>query len=203
VKIFCIGLSKTGTTSLTEALRILGFDAVHWYATKHAFRYREDGSIDIDWDLFDQHDAFADTPIARIYPQLDERYADAKFILTLRDVDRWLASFADQFSVGGLDPFSARLHLDLYGTDAFDPALCRHAWAQHMRRVRQHFSDRPDKLLELDINAGDAWQQLCPFLGEQHPQQPYPHRFSRAERRGQTSPSSIIGNWVRRLPGLG
>ncbi|WP_295888478.1 sulfotransferase, partial [uncultured Thiohalocapsa sp.] len=90
MKIFCIGLSKTGTTSLTEALKILGYDAVHWYATKHAFRYTDDGGIDIDWDFFERHDAFADTPIARIYPQLDERYPDAKFILTLRDEDAWL-----------------------------------------------------------------------------------------------------------------
>ena len=118
MKIFCIGLSKTGTTSVTDALKILGYDAVHWYATRLAFRYVDDETcdgIDIDWSFFERHDAFADTPIARIYPRLDERYPDAKFILTLRDADAWLASFADQFARGGLDPFSARLHRDLYG----------------------------------------------------------------------------------------
>jgi hypothetical protein len=41
---------------------------------KHAFRYTERGGdegegndgIAIDWALFERHDAFADTPIARI-----------------------------------------------------------------------------------------------------------------------------------------
>ncbi|MEZ6067179.1 MAG: sulfotransferase [Planctomycetaceae bacterium] len=31
-KVFGIGLSKTGTTSLNEALRLLGLDARHWQA---------------------------------------------------------------------------------------------------------------------------------------------------------------------------
>jgi hypothetical protein len=182
MKIFCIGLSKTGTTSLTEALRILGFDAVHWYATKHAFRYTGDG-IDIDWAFFERHDAFADTPIARIYPQLDERYPDAKFILTLREPDAWLASFADQFADGELDPFSARLHQDLYGTDRFDPDRCRAALAAHTDAVRVHFASRPDALLTMDVTGGAGWLPLCNFLDVAVPHEAFPYRFSRAERR--------------------
>jgi hypothetical protein len=46
-----MGLSKTGTVSLTEALRIPGFDAVHWSGTKHAVGDTADGGIDIDCDI--------------------------------------------------------------------------------------------------------------------------------------------------------
>jgi hypothetical protein len=196
MKIFCVGLSKTGTTSLTVALRTLGYDAVHWYATKYAFRYCDTG-IDIDWSLFDSHDAFADTPIARIYPQLDARYPDARFILTLRDVDAWLNSFADQFNGGGLDPFSARLHSDLYGTDRFDADACRRAFHAHSEQVRTHFAGRPESLLELDLGAGDGWAPLCEFLGRAEPATPFPHRFTKRERR-----ASERNGFLSRLRGL-
>ena len=182
MKIFCIGLSKTGTTSLTEALRILGFDAVHWYATKHAFRYTPDGGIDIDWDFFERHDAFADTPIARIYPQLDERYPDAKFILTVRDIDAWLESFADQFANAHLDAFSRRLHRELYGSTSFDPEPCRGAALAHLDGVRAYFQSQPSRLLELDLSAARPWPDLCSFLGMPEPSDPFPWRFSKRER---------------------
>lgn len=196
-KVFCIGLSKTATTSLTEALKMLGLDAVHWHATKHAFRYTDHG-IAIDWPLFDRHDAFADTPIARIYPELDRRYPGARFILTLRDPERWLRSFADQFAGGGLDPFSAQLHRDLYGTDRFDASLCRAAFARHTEQARAHFATRPEALLEMDIGAGDGWGPLCAFLDLPQPHQPFPRRFSRAERR-ETLGYRLRAAWRRRF----
>lgn len=186
MKIFCIGLSKTATTSLTEALRTLGFDAVHWYATKHAFRYTDQG-LDIDWAFFERHDAFADTPVARLYPQLDARYPDARFILTLRDPDAWLESFRDQFAAGGLDAFSARLHKDLYGTDSYDADLCRAALIRHQAQVDAHFAGRRGALLKMDITRGDGWETLCGFLGVSIPGSPFPYRFSKRERRADAA----------------
>ena len=145
---------------------------------------RATDSIEIDWALFERHDAFADTPIARIYQQLDARYPDARFILTLRDPQRWLKSFADQFAAGGLDRFSARLHRDLYGIDGFDPERCLSAFQRHTNQVRAHFADRPGALLEMDIGAGDDWGPLCRFLELPEPKkQPFPRRFSKSERR--------------------
>jgi hypothetical protein len=200
MKVFCIGLSKTATTSLIEALKILGLDAVHWHATKHAFRYTDDG-IAIDWALIERHDAFADTPIARIYPELDRHYPGARFILTLRDPERWLRSFADQFAAGGLDPFSARLHQDLYGTAGFDATRCRAAFARHTAQVRDYFAARPGDLLEMDIGAGDGWGPLCAFLGLPEPEEPFPRRFSRAERR-ETWGYRLRAAWQRRFRAL-
>lgn len=199
MKIFCVGLSKTATTSLTAALRLLGYDAVHWHATRHAFRYGEDGSPQIDWAFFEQHDAFADTPIARIYPDLDARYPGARFILTQREPQRWLRSFADQFAAGGLDPFSAQLHRDLYGTDRYDHARCLAAFERHAEQVRAHFATRPEALLELDISAGEGWEPLCAFLGQSVPAAPFPHRFRRGERRATLG--YRFGAWLRRALG--
>ena len=190
MKIFCIGLSKTGTHSLTEALRILGYDAVHWNFTSRAFRYTK-GGIEIDWAFFDRHDAYSDTPIARIYQQLDARFPDAKFILTLRDPETWLDSFAAQFKSRRLDPFIRRLHQDLYDNQDFDGELCLAAFLRHIKQVRIHFATRAGKLLEIDIIAGDGWAPLCEFLGVEQPEHPFPWRFSRAERRQNNERESL------------
>ena len=158
-----------------------------------------DNGIEIDWALFERHDAFADTPIARIYPQLAVRYPDARFILTVRDPERWLTSFADQFATGGLDPFSARLHRDLYGTDSFDRERCLSAFQRHTDQVRTHFAACPGALLEMDIGAGDDWGPLCRFLNLREPKQPFPRRFSKSERR-ETLGYRLRQALSRRLP---
>ncbi|MCF7989234.1 MAG: hypothetical protein K9M02_02205 [Thiohalocapsa sp.] len=194
MKVFCVGLSNTGTTSLTVALRTLGFDAVHWHVTRHALRYGGSG-IDINWPLLERHDAFADTPMARIFRELDAGYSDARFILSVRDPRRWLSSFEARFGIGGLDGFSARLHRDLYGTDRCDRERCIAAFEAHTAAVRAHFADRPQRLLEIDIDAGDAWQPLCAFLSLPVPAQRFPRHLDRAEL------DEGLGYRIARMPG--
>lgn len=193
MKVFCVGLSNTGTTSLTVALRTLGFDAVHWHLTRHAYRY-EDAGIAINWPLFERYDAFADTPVARIFRELDAAYPQARFILTVRDPRRWLDSFEARFGIGGLDTFSARLHRDLYGTERCDPQGCITAFEAHAAAVRAHFADRPGHLLELDIDAGDAWVPLCDFLSLPVPAQRFPRHIDPADLR------EGVGYRVARMP---
>ena len=181
MKIFCIGLSKTGTNSLTGALDILGYRAVHWHYTRNVFVYRN-GGIEIDYDKFADHDAFADTPIARIYPELDRRFPGSRFILTVRDGARWLESFRSQFENGVSDEFEARLHLDLYGTDSYDPELCMAAFDRHTESVRKYFEGREQDLLILNVTEGDGWDKLCPFLGKPVPEVEFPVRYKKQER---------------------
>lgn len=63
-KIFCIGLSKTGTVSLNHALNILGIKAKHYPAINAAMY------VDIE-----KHDAISDTPVAGVYKILDKKYS--------------------------------------------------------------------------------------------------------------------------------
>jgi hypothetical protein len=171
-------------------MRMLGLDAVHWAATRRAFRYTKRG-IKINWAFFERHDVFSDTPIARLYPQLDDRFANAKFILTLRDPDTWLESFDAQFGSRRLAPFVRRLHRDLYGAETYDAAVYRAAFQRHLDQVRMRFAGRPSKLLEFNITAGDGWAPLCDFLGLEQPDQPFPWRFSRAELLRERSPQLV------------
>ena len=81
-KIFGIGLSKTGTTSLHVALEILGYSSVHYPVT---------------WEEFDRYDAAHDITVASRFEELDKLYPGSRFILTLRDLNQWLRSCENHF----------------------------------------------------------------------------------------------------------
>ncbi len=80
-KVFVVGLSRTGTTTLTVALRRLGYLAAHWVnpATGQML-LPEDAAI---------FDAMADAPVADAVEELADRYPHARFILTLRPAASW------------------------------------------------------------------------------------------------------------------
>ena len=73
-KIFNIGFSRTGTTSLTEALQILGFSAYHFPKS---------------FDQIEKHDACTDMSITLGYKFLDLMYPESKYILTTRKLESW------------------------------------------------------------------------------------------------------------------
>ncbi len=165
-KIFGIGLSKTGTTSLIEALQMLGYDAIHAERAYH----------------IDMFQASADTPVAARYRQLDQLYPNSRFILTVRDMDSWLESCRKHFTDYHLDELpDAKTAIEfafcrgvLYGIDHFDPDVFRLAYQRHVTEVREYFYHRPDDLLELNITAGEGFDKLCPFLGQPILDAPFP-----------------------------
>ena len=163
-KIFGIGLSKTGTHSLTKALRILG------YRTRHYF---------FDLDEIEELDAATDTPIARAYKELDRKYPGSRFVLTQRDLASWLDACRVHFASDADRAEKIALRLDVYGTRAFDERRFRSARRRHLRDVQRHFRDRPGDLLVLDICGGEGWEPLCRFLGRPVPDLPFPHVYSR------------------------
>ena len=181
MKIFCIGLSKTGTTSLMAALEMLGYASAHWHYTRNVFRYTTKG-IKVRFDKFTDHDAFGDTPIARIYPELDKKFANSKFILTVRDIDQWDKSFREMFGQGVEDKFSSRLHMDLYGTDNYDRDKCGSAFKKHNDQVLRYFKGREQDLLVMNISAGDGWVKLCQFLHKPILRVAFPKRYTKTER---------------------
>ncbi|KXT10617.1 hypothetical protein AC579_6632 [Pseudocercospora musae] len=110
MKVLCFGLSRTGTSSLRQALLDLGFNDVYHYASclnenpRDAEMWLE--AIDArchgkgnpftrkDWDQLLGHCmAVTDTPAVWFYRELFEAYPEAKVILTLRDSpEQWWQS---------------------------------------------------------------------------------------------------------------
>lgn len=185
-RVFGIGLSRTGTRSLTAALHVLGIDTVHYPIDDDTFRALASGTL--DFGVLEAFDGITDITVAPYYAQLERRYPDAKFVLTVRDEDAWLRSCATHWT--GRDAFAAAdtpasethmqvrrfLRAAVYGAYDFEPERFRYVYRKHLDDVRRYFADKPGKLLELDIAGGDGWEELSPFLGRPIPDQPFPHK---------------------------
>ncbi len=174
MKIFGIGLSKTGTSSLAHALEILGYRVKDYPGIE---RYTPGDLSCIDPTLLDQYDALTDTPIPSFYRELDRAYPGSKFILTVRERAGWLQSCQKQFTeklAAKQNEAHNRLFLDLYGTTVFDAEKFAAGYDRFVAGVKDYFRDRPQDLLILDITGGEGWEKLCPFLGRPIPDLPFP-----------------------------
>jgi hypothetical protein len=178
-KVFGIGLSKTGTTSLYAALDELGYRSATY---RHMRAAGLDRWFEGDFaeDYLASWDAVTDNPISVFYQELDRRYPGSRFILTLRDRDAWLASTRKQWSKHKqLAPaalaFRTRVRLAVYGITGWSESQFDQVYETHERNVRQYFLERPEDLLVMDVFRGDGWDRLCPFLGKSIPNVPFPN----------------------------
>lgn len=175
-KVFCIGLSKTATTTLTEALKILGYKAKHFPI--RLVKYDEDG-LGLDISGVEKYDALSDLPVVRCYKDLDRIFVDSKFILTTRDIDEWLDSCRRHFWPGQIlkgDFWFNQLHRDIYGTIDYDEEKFRTSYKEHKKEVLSYFSGRREDLLLMDVTDGDGWKKLCSFLDEPIPDKDFPEK---------------------------
>src|SRR5690606_27032839 len=78
-RVFGIGLSRTGTRSLTAALHVLGIDTVHYPIDDDTFRALSSGQL--DFGILDGFDGITDITVVPYYADLARRYPDAKFVL--------------------------------------------------------------------------------------------------------------------------
>jgi tetratricopeptide (TPR) repeat protein len=180
-KVFGIGLSRTGTTSLTAALTALGFHTLHWLNPLTC----ETICID-DLHLFD---AFTDTPVCVNFENYYFMFPNSKFIYTVRPFESWQKSMQNYFSRRfGLRNFQdvklamarsddlpdgtdfSNIQLSLY----FNHSDYKDAYCAYQQRVRRFFQDKPkDRFLEFDVFAG-RWEVLCSFTGRAKPSTPFP-----------------------------
>lgn len=186
-KIFGIGMPKTGTTSLTAALRILGFRTEHSPRDPTTVAELRAGNYSLS--ILSELDALTDIPIPAIFPQLDQMWPGSKFILTVREFESWLASCrAAPFNQidESPQPGSTRdfYRVLLYGCSAFSELRFTWVYRNHIKLVTDYFSGgQEDRLLTIDICGGEGWDKLCPFLDVPVPDQEFPHR----NRRGAPS----------------
>jgi hypothetical protein len=173
VKIFGIGLNKTGTSSLHRALELLGYRSLHGGgldAFERVFRAIDERKPMLEY-IDPTPDAITDVlGITYYFYVADVQYPGSKFILTLRDMDEWLDSRRRHVErnqqmkeAGKYDgPFLT-----------VDPDTWRAEYQRHEAIVRSYFADRPADLLAFRPADGD-WEQLCSFLGHPVPEEPFP-----------------------------
>lgn len=184
-KIFCTGLSRTGTTSLCHGLEMLEFKAKHFpielfaqphvinappfqaqlsrgiwkrlalYSELKAYRYHSYESA------MQQFDVFADLPIPLYFRELHAVYPQAKFIHTTRDLDKWLSSMKWLLDTGreergwSIGELADELHYAIYGCIKYDEPSLRAAYADHEANIHAYFSGIPDALLTINLDEGE------------------------------------------------
>ncbi|MGD1907416.1 MAG: sulfotransferase [Leptolyngbyaceae cyanobacterium] len=158
--VFGLGLGKTGTTTLWEALNILG-----WSPGYHNV---------VDW-MIAFSPSSSDSPTAIRYKRLAMAYPQAKFVLTVRDRDSWLRSRDNQRRrrPGRSDQY-ADVRKYLYGTP--NPTPAKDPWDRYQAHVAatRSFFKGSGRMIELNICDGEGWDELCPFLDVKTPATPFP-----------------------------
>jgi hypothetical protein len=169
---------------MSTALRQLGvfhLDEAPWLLDDFAR-----GNFELD--VFDEYQGFSDSPFPPVFAELDRRFPNSKFILTIRDIDSWLRSVELLIKYAGGYPMEKWL----YGiNDRFDERIFRARYERHNTEVRQWFDGRRDDLLIIDLTAGAGWREICSFLDLPIPGVPFPH----ANKTG-------ADNWQGICPGL-
>lgn len=175
-KIFGVGLSKTGTSSLCQALRMLGYRAAHNPTDDESMLGLLSGNLRCR--AIKENGAVCDIMFSRHFRELDRLYPGSLFILTERDREGWHASCARHWS--GRAVSLSRLwneeliDFQVYGTAVYRRSLFDDTYDQHCKAVIEHFSGS-DRLLRLNICAGEGWVKLCGPLGAAVPAVSFPH----------------------------
>jgi len=225
-KIFCTGLSRTGTTSLCAALEIFGLRTIHWpihlFAQSEAlglpsFRptlrlgpyaaWRRGKELKASRALHDArriletHDAFSDLPVPLYYRELAGLFPGSLFIHTTRRVEDWLPSMEWLFEEGGVlwnrGRLADELHQRIYGTIRFDSARLREVFLRHEESVGCFLREQGARGLLLRIDSGEmTFERLAAFLGIPS------NRTGPVPRSNEARPVADTARFSRRLAPL-
>ena len=191
LKVFCIGLNKTGTTSWAQAISELGYivgsetEATmlfdHWVRGdfRQIIKYCEIGG-----------QAFQDVPFSlpNTYRALDQAFPGSKFILTVRDSpEQWYDSLTGFHSKcfsksRNIPPSPKDIEDSIYWRRGFIADFCRLVFRtpendpynrdlllafyhQYNEEIVRYFSGRPDDFLIINVAKQSCYRDMCEFLG--------------------------------------
>jgi hypothetical protein len=176
-KVFGIGFHKTGTTSLAEALKILGYSVTGPNGVNDNNISRN--VLPMVMKLATEYDAFQDNPWPIVFREMDVAFPESKFILTIRDTDKWIESVCRHF---GNDETPMRKYIYGKGAPLGNEKTYVQKFDNHNNLVVEYFKERPNDLLIMDITKGDGWDKLCGFLECDVPNAEFPHKNIATER---------------------
>lgn len=169
-KVIGIGFHKTGTSTLNVALSKLGYNVLGARIDLAERLIRNE--IDSILELTESYDAFEDNPWPLIFKDLDKKYPNSKFILTIRDEEKWLSSIVNHF---GSTNTSMREFIYGVGHPAGNEDIYLKRYQKHNKDVLEYFKDRKSDLLIIDWSKIEGWNELCEFIGEPILNEPLPH----------------------------
>jgi len=185
-KIFGIGLSRTGTTSLTVALNQANVSTYH--ALPHILDWSSNPMkpLGVNKRWANAYDAVTDIQASLVFKELAELFPSALFVYNSRPADKWgrsMARFMEKHAVlwrtlqqlhdmGVPVPPVDHLFHAMYGDWQHHGV---EDWVKQYHRhdadVAAFFSegDRAWRLLNISFTEGEGWETLGPFLGIDRP----------------------------------
>lgn len=186
MKIFGIGLQKTGLTSLLRLLKRSGVNARGTnLPLRRSFLRKSDYKAVLAY--YDTVDFHCDWPTPLMYKAAFAKYGKkARFILTLRkDADTWFESLKRHNRYAHPIKNKHRWVFGRYYPHGFD-AEHKAYYKKHAREVQEFFAEHgaSDQLLVLRIDEPDAIKKLSTFLSIEIPFDKFPREnVSAANRR--------------------
>ncbi|MBV6644204.1 MAG: hypothetical protein KI790_02070 [Cyclobacteriaceae bacterium] len=145
MKIFGIGLSKTGTTSLAVAMRQIGFKVKH----------NPKNPYDLESAQFCN-----DILVSQLFKYLDKSYPNSKFIYTVRDMNSWLESCQKHFGHK-----MTLQDIFFYKALKFERDTWKEFYLRFDEEVKEYFEHRSQDLLILNLSdESDPWEKILTFL---------------------------------------
>ncbi|CAI0642896.1 unnamed protein product [Colletotrichum noveboracense] len=167
---------------------------------------------------FGDYDSVTDVP-AWFLPELVAAYPNAKFVLTERDPEAWRRSVAKTFQpmatffttpsvrlIGMFDAYTYYLtqlghsfRRILYrgymgGDKERELDECVELYNAHNKAVKELIP--PEKLLVVRLEDGLGWDKLCPFIGKDIPDVPYPRVNDTAEFQ-RLATMDLFASWKK------
>ena len=191
-KVFGIGFQKTGTSSLMRALQTLGYRVCDGCGNADNPNI-ENEVYEICYSLVEKYDAFEDHPWSVLYRELDEKYPNSKFILTVRPTEQWIRSMCSHF---GSQYTPMREWIYGVGHPQGNEEVYIERYERHNAEVKEYFKDRSNDLLILQMDGKteeqQLWKSICDFLGKPLPENvKFPHANSKKDR--------LVINHLRRV----
>ncbi len=180
-KIFCIGLNKTGTRSISAALNIMKLRSAHHHVPQgrigEIFKYNLEKNQKILTGL-EGYTAYSDWidmegTNNEYFKIMDQQYPDSKFIYTDRGLESWIESRIKH--VKKIDKLGA--YQKAYPKSIWynmDTEAWRAEYQRHKKDVLDYFKGRESDLLMFNVLEGDGWKKLCSFLQVPIPNRQFP-----------------------------
>lgn len=178
-KIIGIGFHKTGLSSLKLALEILGYSTIKGQqaykgllSEQEAIQKLEEKAYRDIFSYIEPYQAIVDNPWNILFEEIDQHFSNSKFILTTRNEDNWLRSAKGYFR----NRPNKAIRTWIYGYSAhhINDSIYLNRYRRHQTLVKKYFENREEDLLVMDIEAGDGWEKLCPFLNKPIINLPFP-----------------------------
>jgi len=159
-KVFCVGFIKTGTKSVAQLLKQLGYS--HLSFNPYVNRDFQNDNFETLLQYSDKFDSFDDVPWnnEKLIPLLDQKYPGSKFIYLKRDEQEWLNSFKNWTK---------------YLTDnEIDVDQWLNKFKAHRSFVENYFEGR-EEVIYIDVKNKTDLKRLLDFLGKNSSLTEFPH----------------------------